>query len=133
MLAQVMGEQFSIPKILSVAQLARVNAQILFHLLPGGLVQSARAAFPFAFAQAGEAAFFKAMNPPLQRGGMLPEPLGHLAAAMTLANKEDTMQAVIVARLIGTGDLLAEGYPHGFGMGNLKSFHSQHLNHHAGL
>jgi len=69
------------------------------------------------------------MHPPLNGGGVLAEPVGHVITAMPLAHQQHAMQTVIVTGFIGATDLLLESDSHGLSIGNLQCFHAQTLRH----
>jgi hypothetical protein len=85
-LSQMMGQELSVPKVLTIAQVARVNPQVGFEFFPGFIVQAAGAAFPLAFPQATQAVGLKTVNPAFDGGGMFAKPLANVVAAMALAN-----------------------------------------------
>jgi hypothetical protein len=123
-LPQMVRQQSTIPQILPVPQIPRMQPQVSFELFPSRVVQTPRTTFPLAFAQATKAARLKPMHPTFHGGGMLPKPVGDLITAMALADQQDAVQPVIVTRLIGPTNLLLQRDSHGLNIGNLKSFHA---------
>jgi hypothetical protein len=120
----MMGQQLAVPQIAGVTQVARMGAQVPFDFLPSPIIQPARTTFPRAFPQPVESTVFKAMNPTLDGRGMFAKPLANLIATMSLAHQQNSVQPMIVARLIGAADLLLEGNFHYLCICNLQSFHA---------
>ena len=123
-LAQMLGEQFAVPQILVVAQVARRAPQILEDVRPGGSSQPARAAGAVLFPQPAEAAGRKAMNPPLDRGRMLAQPRPHRRAVVALANQQHRVQPMVIPGFRGAADLLLHRRSPGGRVGDLQSFHA---------
>ena len=132
-LTQVMGQEFAIPKVLPITQVARMLAQVAAQLLPCLLVQASGPAFPLAFAQAGKAPFLKPMHPAFNGRGVFAKPVRHVVAAMTLADKQHAVKPVIVTGFIGSADFLLQRDSHRFRIGKLKSFHTGTLGDSGGL
>jgi hypothetical protein len=74
LLTQVVREQFTVPQIVIVSQIARMSAQVPFDFLPRSVIQPTRSPVALTLPQPAEAAVFKAMNPALDRGGMFSKP-----------------------------------------------------------
>jgi hypothetical protein len=127
LLAQMMRKQLSIPKILAVSQVSRVDAQIFLQLRPSLFIQLLRAARALLFAQTTKAAGFETMHPTLNGRGMFSEQIRHFIATLSLANQKHSMQSMIVARFIRAVNLLLEGYFHRSGVGNRERFHGRRL------
>src|SRR5690349_4417016 len=96
----MMGKQLSIPKILTVSQVARMSAQILLQMRPRFLIESGWAARTVLFAQAAEAVIFETMHPALDGGRVFSKQLRHFVATLTLANEQNSVQSVIITRLV---------------------------------
>jgi hypothetical protein len=131
-LPQMMGQELAVPQVLFITQVARMQAQIPLELLPGPILYATRPTFSLCLTQAGETAFLEPMHPPLNGGGVLAEPVGHVITAMPLAHQQHAMQTVIVTGFIGATDLLLERDSHCLSIGNLQCFHAEILRH-AGL
>jgi hypothetical protein len=116
---QMMREQFAVPQVLGMAQRPRLSPQIRLDLLPGGLVQPARSARSLALLQAAESSGFEPQNPAFDGRGMLSQQLGHFITTHALGGEQDSVKPVVVARLLGAGDLILQGQDHRGGIGNL--------------
>jgi hypothetical protein len=130
-LPQMMGQELAVPQVLFITQVARMQAQIPLELLPGPNLYATRPTFSLSLTQAGKTAFLEPMHPPLNGGGVLAKPVGHVIAAMPLAHQQHTMQTVIVTGFIGATDLLLERDSHGLSIADLQCFHAQTLRHHG--
>jgi hypothetical protein len=124
LLAQMMSQQLAIPQIAVVTQVARMDAQVPLDFLPSPVVQAARTAFAWTFPQPVKTDPLEAMDPTLDRGGMFAKPFPHVITAMALANQQNSVQAMVVARLIRAADLLLHGDSHRLSISNLQSFHA---------
>jgi hypothetical protein len=125
----MMREQFAIPQILAVTQVPGMQPQVVLDLLPSLVVESPWPTSPLSFAQSSKAAPFEAMHPTLNRSRMFAEPVGDVITAMALTDEQYTVESMVVTRLIGTADLLLQGYSHRLRIGNLKCFHAGSLRH----
>jgi hypothetical protein len=124
LLTQVVAEQFTVPQIVVVTQVARMGAQVPLDFFPSPVIQSARSPVALPFPQPAKTPVFKAMNPTLDRGGMFPKPFADVITAMALADQQNAMQPMVVTRFIGAADLLLDGNLHCLSILNLESFHT---------
>jgi hypothetical protein len=60
--------------------------QVLFHSLPGWLIETARASFAPAFVLTLEASHLEAVYPAFNGGRVFTQPLAHVIATVALAN-----------------------------------------------
>lgn len=109
LLPEMPGEQWAVPDVLIVAQLARGSPQILRDFRPIRRRQPDWPAGAGAFPQSAAAAGGKTMHPPLDRGRMLAQPRGHHRAGVALAYQQHPVQPMIIPRFHRAADLLLHG------------------------
>jgi len=86
-----MSQQFAVPQILPVAEIMRGSAQIALHsgkvlrLEPGGT------SGPLALVQRGETSGVEAMDPALDRDGVLSQQLRGLQTTQPVRNQQNAM------------------------------------------
>lgn len=97
--------------------------QVLFHPLPGLVIQTARPSFALAFLQTLEASRLEAVDPAFNGGRVFAQPLAHIIATVALANEQNSMKPVIIPGFIGPTDLLSESDFHCLSIGDLQRFH----------
>jgi hypothetical protein len=116
----MMSQQLPIPEVLGVAELAGRPPQISIHLRQLRQREPRRAARPLSFLQPGKASPLKSVHPTLHGRGILSQPLGDLVAVHALADEQQPMQAMVIARLVGTENLLLQRNQHDANIGNLQ-------------
>jgi hypothetical protein len=122
-LIQMMREELSIPEVLRVAELAGRPSQVAIHLPQLRRRESRRAARPFSFLQPRQASPLKAVHPTLHGRGILSQPLSHLVAIQALADEQQSMQPMVVARLVRAKNLLLQRHAHEVNIRNLQLPH----------
>jgi len=121
---QIARERFAIPNpAASHARCAWTLPQGDLHLRQLRRTQARRPASAFPFSQASQASRFKPMHPILHRARRVPQHACGLAATQPLGDQENTMQAVIIARLIRTTNLILERGDHRLSVCNLQWLH----------
>jgi hypothetical protein len=124
MVTQMSSEQFAIPMVLGVAQLARAGLEILAGFRPDRSGQPSGPASARAFSQRGTAAGSKSMHPPLKGGWMLAQPSGHGGAPVALANQQHGVQPVVVTGFRRAAHFPPQGDRRRWRLGNLQGFHA---------
>ena len=101
-------QRLAIPKIDPHPGIARFFPQhsIDFFYLP--FFQAARASGPLSFGQTRQALLIEAVNPIFNRTRCVAKQASHLRARHTLRNQQNSMQSVIVARLLGPLNFLLQ-------------------------
>lgn len=125
-LPEVMREEFAIPQILRVPQVARGCAQVPIDPLPSDLIQTPWSSRSLALVQPAEAFGFKSLDPTFDRRRMLPQPVGNLVTAIALSHQEHPMKSVVIARLFRTVNLVLQGQGHCGDVSDLEAFHAPH-------
>jgi hypothetical protein len=120
---QMMSEQLAIPEVLRVAELAGRLPKVAVRPRQLHRRESRRATQPFAFLQPGETVLLKSAHPTLHRGGILPQPIGRLVTVEALADEQQAVQAMVVARFRRAENLLLQRHPHDLNIGNLQLSH----------
>lgn len=90
----------AIPQIHPHSRIARLGPQNPIDLLHLLFVQPTGTTGPFSFRQASQALLVKTMNPILDRTRRVAQQAGHLRARQALRYQEDTVQPVVVPRLL---------------------------------
>ena len=109
---QVLGQQVAVPQRLRKPELTRSAPQIVVQALPVLLAQSPWSPRTLALLQSGKADLLKAIDPALHGTLALAEPKRRLARAHAVRHQQQSMQPMIVPRLIIALDLLAYGNTH---------------------
>src|SRR6266446_270901 len=110
--AQVLGQQHTIPQRLRKPKFARTAPQIALQALPVLVAESSRSSRPLALLQSGKADLLEAVHPALHRALALTEPQRRLSRAHAVSHQQDSVQSVIVPRLVVALDLLTYGNTH---------------------
>jgi hypothetical protein len=124
---EMMGKKLPIPKILRVSQIPRLLAKVLTHHLPLLCGQPPWPTGPLTIQQTGKPAPFKAANPALNRGRVLPKEIPHLIATQTPTDKQHAMKSVVIAGFFGARNLLLYRNHHNVSIGYPKLSHSAAL------
>jgi len=101
-MCQVVAEQLSVPKVLLIAQFSRGLAKVLIDFTKSGLRKQRRASRPRGFLQACESALLKTLEPVLNGARAVTKKLSHLITALPAKNEQDSMEAMVIARLFRT-------------------------------
>ena len=120
---QMMSEQFSIPEVLGIAELAGGPPQVTVSLRQLRLRQSRRTPRPVSLFQSCKTAPLKSVHPTLHRRGILPQPLCRLVTIHALADEQQPVQAMLVARFLRAQNLLLQCHTHDVDIGNLQLSH----------
>ena len=105
-LGNVMAKQFSIPKVLGIAQLTRRATQIFSKSLNNAFVQGSRTTWTLRILQASKTAILKTTDPVLHGAGTLAKEFCHFVTAKARAYQQDSMKAMVITGLIRSEDLL---------------------------
>jgi len=108
---QMVSEQLAIPEVLRVAELAGRLPQVAVRPRQLRRRESGRATQPFAFLLPGETVLLKSGHPTLHRGGVLPQPIGRLVTVEAMADEQQAVQAMVVARFRRAKNLLLQTPP----------------------
>ncbi len=122
--AQIGTQRFPIPKIGGQPRLFGGGPQNLPDDLQVLLSQSAWPSRTMALLKASQPRSFKVSNPILQCAWGVPKHSGCLPAGHALRHKQDGMQTVIVAGLIGPADLVLQRPNHHGRIGNRQWPHT---------
>src|SRR5271157_3309939 len=122
-LIQMMGEQLSIPEIVRIAELAGRVPQVAFHLPQLRRREPRRTARPLSFLQPRQASPLKTVHPTLHGRGILSQPLSHLVTIQALADEQQSMQAMVVTRLVRSKNLLLQRHAQEVNIRNLQLPH----------
>ena len=86
-------------------------------------IERAGSSRSLAFAQSVQAALLEAAHPALHRGPVLTEQIGDFAARLTGGHEQQPVQAMVVARLLASPDLLLNGDSHYLSILDLQLAH----------
>lgn len=120
---QVLPNELPIPHRLSEPELPRWSPKVPPKLLPLLLTDPSGSSSSFSFAQPLEPVALKAVHPPLDCATLLAEHFSHLRAGVPFAHQQQSVQPVIVARLLRSTDFLLNRYAHNVRVGNLQFLH----------
>ena len=109
---QIGGQRLAVPEIGGPSRLFRWLSQNLPDDLQRFLSQTSRPSRATTLLKARQAGTFKISDPILQRAWGVPKHGGRLSASHALRDKQDSMQTVIVAGLIGPTDLVLQCQNH---------------------
>src|SRR5258707_10525516 len=113
----------TVPEGGSQIEVARGLAQITLQPPPILRIQRPRSSRPFAFPQSIEAALFEAPPPALHGCPVLAKQLRDFPAGMPRRHQQQSMQSMIVTRLLAPSDLLLDRYSHHLGILDLQFAH----------
>jgi len=122
-LGQMMTEQLPIPKVLRVAEFARRAAKVPVKPLKLSLVEQAWSSGAGRFLQPRETARLKALEPVFHGARTLAKELRHMVTALSGEHKQNPVEAMVIARLLGTENLLADGNLHDLGIFDFQLAH----------
>jgi hypothetical protein len=120
---QMITQKLSVPHVLPVAELPGRLAKILSDSGPRANVQGRRTARTATFLKACKPAPLKALHPILDGSSALAEQPGDLSTRKSRRDEQNSVQSVIIAGLLGTQDLLLQGYSHNLGVLDLQLSH----------
>src|SRR5271168_2466308 len=113
----------SVPQRGRQVEVSRGFAQVRLQLAPTLCIQRARSARSLAFAQCVQAALFEAVHPALHCRAVLAKQCGDLAAGLPRRHQQQSVQSVVVARLLATLNLLLDRYSHHLSILDLQLAH----------
>ena len=122
-LRQVVGQELPVPAISAITPGAGRASQVTFHrrqLLLGEPVGPTRS---FSFLQPREALALETAHPTLNGTGVLAQPVRHVVAAKAMADEQDSVQAMVVTRVLGASDFLLNRQAHDFNISHLQPAH----------
>ena len=122
-LPQVLGQELAVPQVIRVPELARRAAKLARHALPLASIEQAWPARPLALAQALKALRLKTLYPALHGARVLIKQRRHRPTTLALSHQQQSVQPVVVARLLRARDLLANCHLHHLGVPNLELAH----------
>lgn len=105
-LPQMFREHFAVPEMASAAKFPGVASQVAPQRRPLFRIQRCRPARTIAFAHPLKPAGFEPLDPASHRAPIFAKQLGDLLAALAARNQQQTMQPMVVARLIGAQSLV---------------------------
>src|SRR6266702_2943774 len=113
----------SVPEGGSQIEVTRGLAQITLKPPPILRIQRPRSSRSLAFPQSVQAALLEAIHPALHGRAVLAEQLRDFSAGLPRRHQQQSMQSVIVARLLATSDLLLNRYSHHLSILDLQLAH----------
>src|SRR5882724_5240381 len=113
----------TVPEGGSQIEVTRGLAQITLKPPPILRIQRPRSSRSLAFPQSVQAALFEAAHPALHGRAVLAKQLRDFSAGPPRGHQQQSMQSVVVTRLLATSDLLLDRYSHHFGVLNLQLAH----------
>lgn len=117
-------KSLSIPQVGGKSILHRAFSQSLRDFLQLFTTKPAWAARPLDFCKPGKPLIFKPLHPVGNCSGSISKESGNLSAAQALSHKKNSVQPVIVARLIRSADFILESEHHFFGISDFGFSHS---------
>jgi hypothetical protein len=124
-LADVVRQKFPVPKVLSVPELAWRSSKISIHDFQSFGSQPLRTPRSFLVLQTTEPSRLKAPNPSLNGRRIMAEYLANFITGHALANKQHSVEAMIIPRFFRAKNFVAQGDLHNFSIGNLQTSHSR--------
>ena len=118
-LRQVVRQELPVPEVLAITPVAGKAPQVTAHRRQLGLPELRGTTRSLSFLQPREAPALETVHPPLNRTGILAQPIGHLIAARAPADEQDSVQAMVVTRVLRASDFLLNGQTHDFNISNL--------------
>src|SRR6266850_7618667 len=113
----------TIPEGGSQIEVTRGLAQITLKPPPILRIQRPRSSRSLAFPQSVQAALFETAHPALHGRAVLAKQLRDFSTGSTRAHQQQSMQSVVVTRLLATSDLLLDHYSHHLSVLNLQLAH----------
>jgi hypothetical protein len=104
-------------------EVTRGLAQITLKTPPTLRIQRPRSSRSLAFPQSVEAALFEAAHPALHGRAVLAKQLRDFSAGSPRRHQQQSMQSVVVTRLLATPDFLLDRYSHHLSVLNLQLAH----------
>jgi hypothetical protein len=108
-MCQVVAEQLSVPKVLLIAQFSGGLAKVPIDFTKLSFRKQRRASRSGSFLQACEPARLKTLEPVLNSARALAKKLSHLITALPAKNEQDSVEAMVIARLFRTENFFLDG------------------------
>jgi hypothetical protein len=120
---QVVGEQFSIPKILLISKISRQLAKVFINLAIYPFVNCGRSSLSLFIFQTGKTALLETFDPILNGARTVSQKIRYFVTGLACTYQQHAMQSVIVARFFCTNNFLLKSYFHDFGILYFKLAH----------
>jgi hypothetical protein len=124
-LAQMFGQDWSIPQASFKSEVARGPAQIRLNAMPLRFVQRTRTSGPLAFSQSVKTALLEASDPSLDCRGGLTQQLAYFGARVPVADQQHSVQPMVISRLLTPLDFLPNRQLHDFRICNFQLAHGR--------
>jgi hypothetical protein len=129
LLSQVVRQQFTIPEVLPVAQVAGRLAQHPLQLRPLVGVEPCGAPVARAFPQTRKSIGVESVDPALHGHRILAQERRHFTATQAVTNQQHPMEPVVISGFIRAENLLLDGDLHDVRVTDLEFTHGGTLPH----
>jgi hypothetical protein len=121
---QVVGQQLTVPEVLAITILPGRLTQCLFQPRPLRGANARRSTWALPVEQSPKPIPIEPMHPPLDGHRVFAKVLGHVVTTQSVADQENPMQTVIIARFLRALNFLLQGYLHDFVIVNSQLAHN---------
>jgi hypothetical protein len=111
-LFKVRGQQLAVPQVPNMTEIRGAATQAALQRGPLLGIQTGRSPWAFTVAHSLQSVFLKSSDPPLYSAPIFAKKIGNLLATLAASQKQQAVQSMVIAPLIGAGDLLLNGNSH---------------------